>query len=435
METTARTEKAPQAQKEIALGPSVEFGDGRVLIANLEVVDEEVVQFLVAKDDPPAAIVDLLRLAVRVMHLAESRLDVEFVKSEFEKMTGSMGKNVDTLLEGAKAELKDRLKTFHDDELKKSLDEHKGSLSSELVRLFGPESAASIQNQIDKLLEEQADNYKKGLAAIIEPTDDPGNPFNKLRRGVSDEVKKTLDEVKGLRDEVMKIVGGAAEREKGTAKGRSYQEYVFEQAERIARVYGDTAEYVADRAGQKGKSKAGDVVVEINPAQTGNTRVALVFEAKNTPNLSVKSILDDLEEAKENRVAVAAVAVFSHVEYVPAGLSSWRDYPGHRYVCVLREDEPDPYQLEYSYRMARVDALESIEPAEARLDVPAIRSLLKQVRARLGELQQMRTKLTGAKGAIEDVHGLIEKHQEAMRSDFDEIDCLLSVREKEEVAQ
>jgi len=127
--------------------------------------------------------------------------------------------------------------------------------------------------------------------------------------------------------------------------------------------------------------------------------------------------------------------VFSSTKYVPSGLKSWRDYPGHKYICVADEDKSDPFTLEFSYRCARFDALKSIEIEEPRLDFAAIEGMVKQVRARLIEFQNMRSKLGGATHAIEEVQTLIDKHQQAMRNDLDEIDRLLSVRHEAQAPQ
>jgi len=404
----------------------------RVIVEKLVVDDREVAEYIALSKDQAQAVVEALQLGARVLRIAGTSGDVEMVKHEFDAMIGMIGTNVEKVLTEAKDAVGKRLTEFSTDELQKSLRDHKDGLQAELAKLFGPDSANSIQKQIDKMLETQAKSYVQGLAQILERTDDAENPFSKLRKDLKDKADEAVKEVRSLRDKLLEIVseakGVATEREKGTAKGRTYQEYAFEEVERIARIFGDTAEYVADQAGEKGKSKAGDIVITLNPQNTGGVTVRVVFEAKNRKT-TAPTMLSELDESKDNRVAVAAVAIFSSCEYVPSGIRSWRDYSGHRYVCVLEENATDPYQLEFSYRCARFDALQSIEPAKPQLDFAVIASQLKQVRGRLSELQQMRTKLNSAKDAIGDVQMLVEKHQEAMRSDLGELDRLLLMQQ------
>lgn len=404
--------------------------DTQVIIKHIVIDDREVADYLSAAEDSEGAIIEAIRLGVRILSIAERSGDVEMVKREFDAMISNTTTKVDKVITEAKTGIEKRLAEFTSDELQKSLRDHRSELNDELVKLFGPDSANSVQKQIDKMLEAQGTSFVEALTEVLEQTDDPENAFFKLRKELEEKADETLQEVKRVRDKLLEVIGeakgAASEREKGTAKGRSYQEYVFEQVEGMARLFGDTAEDVSDELGEKGKSKAGDIVVEINPSDTNNTAVKVVFEAKNRKT-SVPAILKELEEAKENRVAEAAVAVFASQDYVPSGLRTWRDYSGHRYICVLHEDELDPFALEFSYRCARVDALHSIELAEPQLDFATIKGALKQMGAKLKDFQQMRTKLTGANTAIDGVKSLIKEHEESMRSDLEEIDRLLSV--------
>jgi len=416
--------------RETDLEQKVRVENSKVIIEKLVVDDSAVTEYVASVKDQVQAIVEALRVGTRVLRIAATSGDVEMVKREFETIVGRINTSVEEVLIEAKQAIEKRLTEFTNEELQKSLREHKSELQQELVKLFGPESAVSVQKQIDEMLQVQGRTYTQALAKVLEQTGDPENPFFKLRKELREEVEKGVKTIYDLRDKVMEVVGEAkgvaVERERGTAKGREYQDYVYEKVEHIARVFGDIAENVADQPGEKARSKAGDVVVTLNPRDTSNVDLRIVFEARNRSS-TVPQILRDLDEAKENRIAVAAVAVFSSVDYVASGLRSWRDYPGHRYICVLPEDEADPYPLELAYRWARFDALRSIEIAQPKLDFAALQNILRQVRARLNQIQQIQTKLSGAQGAIGDVQNLIEQYRQAMRLDLDEIDRLLSV--------
>lgn len=422
-------------ETQVAAGPIVKVEDGKVFVQDLVVDDRDVVEYLAALDDLAAAVVEALRVGVRVLRIAATSGDIEMVKRQFDAMTAAVQTNVDKLLQGAEDTLAERLTKFSSEDLKKSLDGHRDDVNKELVKLFGPESANSVQRQIDKLLEQQAKLYKQGLAAVLEQTDDPENPLAKLREELKGKAEEAVREIRGLRDKVLEIVGEAkgvaAEREKGTAKGRTYQELVFDEVDRIARIFGDSALFAANQQGEKGKT-TGDIVVEVNPQETSGTQLRIVVEAKDQKNISGPAILRELDEAKENRVAVAAVAVFSSPGDVPGTVRTWRDYAGHRYVCPFRQDEGDPFALEFTYRCARVDAVRSIQPEEAKLDVAGIKEVLKRVKGKLADFQQMQSNLTGARGSIDKVSELIEAHKKAMRDDLDEVDRLFRAAQQEQ---
>lgn len=415
--------------------PDVQVDDTKVLIKDLAIDDRDLAEYLAAAEDQVQAIVEALRLGVRILRLAGTSGDVEMVKRQFDGMITIMDRNVEKVLEEAEKGISQRLTKFSTEELQKSLDGHSKEINEELIKLFGPGQANSVQRQIDKVLETQAKLYRRELSQVLESTDDPENPFFKLRKEVRDKADEAVKEIRGLRDKVIEIVGGAkgaaTEAEKGTAKGRSYQELVYEQVDRMAGVFGDTAKDVADQPGEKGRSKAGDIVVELNPEESSGIHLRIVFEAKNR-RVTQEGILEELDEAKENRSAVAAVAVFSRDDYVP-GLRTWRDYHGHRYICVLNEEELTSFALDYSYRCARVDALRSIEAEEVRFDLAAVKGLLKRIKGRLADFQKMQANLTGAKGSLDKVSELIEEHKRVIHEDLDEIDRLFLVGQEASV--
>ena len=269
--------------------PDVIVEEDKIIIKGLIVNDLDIVDYVRGKSDKAAAIFDALKLGVRVLRLAETSGDVEMVKREFDRMTTTIGNSVDEVLSDTQNKLSKRLTEFNSQELEGTLSKHRRELNDELARLFGPESAASVQKQVEKTLQQQAEFYTQGLKKVVEPSDDPENPFNKLRKDVVNEVTKTLSETKGLRDEVMKIIGEAkgiaSEREKGHTKGLSYQLYAHQEIDRIARIFGDTAVYVGDQPGEKGK-KTGDTVVEISSKETSGAVVRVVFEAKNQKQIA-----------------------------------------------------------------------------------------------------------------------------------------------------
>jgi len=411
----------------------VEVKDGRVVIRHLVVEDRDLAEYLSLTQDAEAAAREAISLGARILRLAGTSGDLEMVKREFDGMTMALTTNVDKLMQQSEKTLSECLTCFTNEQLKASLDGHRTVLNQELVKLFGPESVNSVQRGIEAMLVQQAKAYRDGLALVLQATDDPTNPLFKLREELKKRADLTADEIRKLGERIVEMAAStkatAAERQKGTIKGREYQEFVYEEVERIARIFGDVAHYVADQTGQKGTSKAGDVLVELHDPRLASVEVSVVFEARNTASISAKKILDDLDEAMENRGAAAAIAVFSGENCVPSGLTTWRDYPGARYICVLRENECDPFALELSYRWARTEAFRSLEPEQPKLDTSALRSRLTQAKARLNELQNMKAKLTGAKDAIEGTQSIVERLQEALRGDFQEIDRLLSLQE------
>ena len=78
-------------------------------------------------------------------------------------------------------------------------------------------------------------------------------------RAMSDELEATRLEVEQLQAEKEKLEELAAEHDRGTAKGRPYEEAVSDALDAIARAQGDDCDAVGDIRGEGGRK--GDVVV------------------------------------------------------------------------------------------------------------------------------------------------------------------------------
>src|SRR5207302_2809269 len=121
-------------------------------------------------------------------------------------------------------------------------------------------------------------------------------------------------ELERLRADDEKEAEVAAVADKGTAKGRTYEEAVFEALDAIAVAQGDDCEAVGDLRGEGGKK--GDVVVAID-ACAGPARGRIVFEAKNK-KLSRNEAVAELEAALTSRAADYAVLVVPTEDKLPA---------------------------------------------------------------------------------------------------------------------
>ena len=96
---------------------------------------------------------------------------------------------------------------------------------------------------------------------------------------MTDKMVALSAEVAALKAEREKLEAVADEAERGTAKGRTYEEQVADALGAIAHGRGDCAEAVGDRSDAAGKK--GDVVVDLD-AQAGPPKGRVVFEVKTS---------------------------------------------------------------------------------------------------------------------------------------------------------
>ena len=146
------------------------------------------------------------------------------------------------------------------------------------------------------------------------------------------ELQKDLQK---LRDEKQKLEEVDAEREKGTAKGRTFEELVADALEEIALAQGDSSEPVGDLKGST--RRTGDVVVSIGAAD-GPARGRIVFEAKNA-KLSQPDARKELDRGMAERDADFAVLVVPAEEKVPARMQTLREYDGNKLLATLDAED------------------------------------------------------------------------------------------------
>jgi hypothetical protein len=151
--------------------------------------------------------------------------------------------------------------------------------------------------------------------------------------------------------------------------------------------------------------------VTVNPAQTGGADVRVVVEAKDR-GMSQRSIRDELREARENRSAAVALAVFSPA-HAPSGVAPFDVRAGDVY-CVIDPADPDRATLEAALRLARLLAIASLRDVGAEVDVEAVRAALVGVRAELDALKGIKATLTSISNSAAGVQQALDRLREAI---------------------
>jgi hypothetical protein len=213
---------------------------------------------------------------------------------------------------------------------------------------------------------------KATLSAMKHSADQQGEHL----RTMNERLEAMRLEVQSLKAEKEKLVEVAAEAERGTAKGRTYEESVFEALDAISVGQGDDCDAVGDVPGVGGKK--GDVVVALD-ACAGPARGRIVFEAKNA-RLSKKQALAELDEAMRARDADYGIFVVPCADKLPAKTSDLREFGGDKLFVVFDPDEGGRISLEVAYKLARRRVL--MARGDAGGDRPGRRAQRGRARAR-----------------------------------------------------
>jgi hypothetical protein len=412
--------------------PHVRVIGDRVAIDGLVVEDECAVRLVRTReehgDDPVRTVLDAVEIGARVLDREQAGANAEFVKAEFEKAALELN-----------TQFTDRARQvaeYFNERVEEVFGPENGHLHRELEKLFSDGSTASVQNRVRELVQETLARSREDLMKQFSSADG-SNPLAEFKAGIirtltaaeerqHETQQRTLrqmaeleKQLQALRLEKEKLEEVDAERERGTAKGRTFEEAVAEAVDAIALAQGDVAEAVGDL--KEATGKVGDVVVAID-ACNGPARGRIVIEAKDS-RLSKPRALEELDRALAERSADVAILIVPNPQHVPARMHELREYNGDKLVVAF-DPELDSLPLEVAYRLARARVLMKRADADG-IDVGALRDTTERALAALTEERRIKNQLTGAKTSIDKAYGMVEDMSARVRGLLQEIDALV----------
>ncbi|MDX6582504.1 MAG: hypothetical protein QOI10_1688 [Solirubrobacterales bacterium] len=360
----------------------------RLVIESLTVADERAARVVRERAEgghaPAQTVRDAIEIGTRVLEREGTAVEVDYVRAEFERHA---------------AELRERIA--------KALESGDELLAERITETFDGSRDGSVQKDIDTLMRqalvEQREALMKQFSAqegsnpLFDFKDAMVRVYKELgtsQRAEGEENRKVIAELKRELVELKERTGAdsrvAEEAERGTAKGRSFEELVHATIEEIAQAQGDAAHHVGDSSTESG-GKKGDTVVEIGAA-LGTPLATVVFEAKNK-RLSKNDAWTELNGCMGERDAAFAVLVVAGDDKVPSGLEELTEYQGNKMIAVLDRETPDPLALRLVYRYVRARVLAE-GAAELEVDAAGVRDAAEEAAARLKRANRVRKSLT-----------------------------------------
>jgi hypothetical protein len=230
-------------------------------------------------------------------------------------------------------------------------------------------------------------------------------------------LQQAMGEMRVERDKLEEL---EAERERGTAKGRTFEEQVVEAVDRIASLQGDDCDAVGDTRGATGR--VGDVVVSLD-ACNGPARGSIVFEVK-TGKLSKNDALRELDRAKEDRTADFAVLVVPSEAKVPARMRQLREYNGDKLIVAFDPEAEGTIALEVAYSLARARVLMSRSEADG-VDAKGVRDSVERALNAMERVRAVKNTLTGAQTQIGKAKDVLDDMAEQVREHLRIVDQLV----------
>jgi hypothetical protein len=383
-----------------------------------------------AGGDAAQLLVDAIEIGARVLAREQAEVNADFVRTEFEKVSREV--------EGAFSDKARAVAEFLGKRVDDVFAPENGQLAKELERLFGAESAVAVQNQLRTVMAEQSAHMREDLLKQFSSAD-AHNPLADFKAGTMAAMKRAAEQqdvnlralneqIAGLKGEVVKLQAErekqlevAAEHARSTAKGRPYEEAVFEAVDALARARGDDCDAVGDLPGSGGRK--GDVLVGVDGAE-GPPRARIVFEAKNSYAPKNKAVAE-LDDAMAQRDADYAVWVVPSDELLPGRGPQLREVNGDKLFVVFDPDDGARVGLEVAYALARARTIMAKAGGEG-LDASALRAEVERALAAMDDVRRIKSQLTTASGGIDAARAILEDMAARVRNHLAQVDALVA---------
>lgn len=390
---------------------SVRVEDETIVVEQLRLNDRALAAFVAQRpaDDRLELVERALRVGLHALQDASTSLDVDLVRREFE----SLLQRSTTASERAATELDQLLRANFGDQdgrLPRTLERFlgdRGQLSRFVNDLFDETKRDSAIGRMRTLLGTYFDGDASRLAQLLDPTR-LGSPMHQFRNEMTQGFEKLHERLTALE---AASSARAAERSRSSAKGMDFEDLLEEMLGECARGAGDVVERTGAVSGDVIRSKKGDFLLTIDPQWCRGADLRIVIEAKNR-RLSWPQLREELDNAKRNRGAAVALAIYSP-EHAPRGVAPFDVRYGH-VVCVIDPQAPDAVTLSAAVRLARLHALAALATDSERIDVARLSAALDALKAELDVVRRLKMQLTSIRDTAADVAGGLDKLRDAL---------------------
>jgi hypothetical protein len=408
--------------------------NGELLIDGLRVDDESAVELVAERErrgEPVDRLVkQMVEIGARVLEREGTATQTDFVKTEFERAARQLD-----------AEFVERARLVAE-RLDAKVDEvfgpEHGHVTQALAKHFGDESSSAVQHKVRQVVTEVSAQMREDLRRQF-TADNDANPLAGFQRAMLAVLKQSGEQqiaqsralteqlaavevrLAELRGEKEKLEEVAAEAERGTAKGRTYEEAVFEALDAIAASQGDDCDAVGDLKGTGGKR--GDFVIALD-ACAGPARGRIVVEAKNSQRKSKKEALAILDAAMEQRDADFGIFVVAADEQLPAKTPELREFNGNKLFVVFDAEAGERVALEFAYKLARARVLMARSEA-AGVDAAAVQAEVERAQMAMQDVRRVKSQLSQATTYIGQATEIVETMAGSVRGHLGQIEVLL----------
>lgn len=349
--------------------PSIEIEGDTVTLVGIQVNAPKTAATLKAFPEAewPAVVERLLEYGSDVQSTMQASAQQKLLEAKMadalDKLDSEVGEKLGSRLKQDRDSAKETLQRLLDDNHHRSV--------ALLKKFADPDSKESVVARANESFEVTTRHLLRQVDRMLEGDEDA--PLAKLRKDLINEVRESQQRI--LKELATREVLAA-----GPIGGLEFEDSLAKRLVSLARVMGATVEPCSTAQGAHAR-KTGDYLIRLPLNQHGDS-VRVVVEAKNqSSTFSVERIRKELEEARRNRGAVAAVFVGSSAKMLPHKIS-FGEINDTDFYAAFDPETGDETALISALQLARYAALATIsEPATTGVDTEAAKKEVAGMRA------------------------------------------------------
>lgn len=259
-------------------------------------------------------------------------------------------------------------------------------------------------------------------------TDSPDSPLNSLKLELLRGERETREDIKTNLNEIKALVRVAKEHRATMArtaiKGLDYEAAIVATLIDIGHGASDSVEPTGASIGSMPRCKKGDAVITLAATTTRGHAIKIAVEAKDTA-LSCEQWRTELEDARRNRDATAAIGIAKHTEQVPGHQRLFILDPLH--IVLAFDPEIDDESVLYAvYHLIRAQATAAtLDGLEQEFDITALQLKLSKAIDLLDAFDKIDRSLINARRQLDDIDKTGKKLHSALVTTLEEANAIL----------
>jgi hypothetical protein len=275
------------------------------------------------------------------------------------------------------------------------------TMAQRFEEMFDPEKSSSFFNRLVTLLKKYFD--------------EGGSIEHLLKNGPITVLKKELqDEIKKLREELIKKEIAEEYEEKLPAKGFKFEDEVeIILSNLVSQNIGDQLERTTNKTGIITNCLCGDFVLKY-----ANNQHNIVLETKDCQNLSFNQIKETLEKAMTNRNGKYAIMIVRYVESLPKFIGYFNEFHNNMLIVALGSKETgESFKqiINLAIQWARLRLRKEISIDEESIE--DVEDGIAQIKEKLAKFGLIKTQCSNIKKSTSEIYEIASD----LRGDINEL--------------